>query len=252
MTDENKQIILAGDVYIDRFTDQGVATGLIGPLNTDALTITQAIEEKTQTSRMKTTFGQTRASVNMPSPPTIKIGFQDQPAEIFAMALLGDVSTLTEGAQTVTDEPITVVEGKWVDLAYRNLTAASVGVDDVTDTTTYVEGTDYEINYAYGLIRAITGGAIADGDVVHVDYGTTALSGERITGATRPNVTCRIVLDGRNLATGKDVHFEAWQCSIGPDGEVDLNSGEFITTSLTGTMVTPSGKASPFVLDDIA
>jgi hypothetical protein len=52
---------------------------------------------------------------------------------------------------------------------------SSVVVKDATDTTTYVEGTDYDVDYALGKIRAITGGNISATDDLVVDftYGAT-------------------------------------------------------------------------------
>lgn len=46
----------------------------------------------------------------------------------------------------------------------------TVVVQDDTDTTTYVEGTDYVIDYARGKVLALTGGSISAADVLHIDY----------------------------------------------------------------------------------
>lgn len=251
MSDENTQILLAGDVYISRLDGAGNPLGLIGPLNTDQLQIKQEVEEKVQTSQMRDTFGQTRASVNLPKPAVVSIGFQDQPSELLAMALLGDTSALSESAATVTDEPVTAVLGKWVKLPNRNITAASVVVTDTVPNPAFTEGTDYEINYRLGMIRALAGGAITDGMSLLVDYDSGAVAGTRIAGGSESQISARILLDGKNLVNGQSVHLEIHQSTLRPDGDIDLNSSEFITTTLTGNMITPAGKSSPFVLDEL-
>jgi hypothetical protein len=52
---------------------------------------------------------------------------------------------------------------------------SSVVVKDSTDTTTYVEGTDYDVDYAMGKIRAKTGGNISAADDLVVDFSYAAI-----------------------------------------------------------------------------
>lgn len=72
--------------------------------------------------------------------------------------------------QTVTDEAVVADLGTWVDLAGEHVDPSSVVVQDATDTTTYVLGTDYAVDYFEGRLMALTGGAIGDGATLHVDY----------------------------------------------------------------------------------
>jgi len=87
--------------------------------------------------------------------------------ENLALALFGSSSTVV-GAP-VLDEQIPLYLDKWMPLANINVSSVVVG-DDALPTTTYVEGTDYQVNLAAGSIMALTGGAITDGQVVFVDY----------------------------------------------------------------------------------
>ena len=76
-------------------------------------------------------------------------------------------STVT-AAGSVVDEAITARSGLTVPLA--NIGVSNVVVTDNTGATTYVDGTDYTINDSVGSINFVSGGAIADGSVVLVDY----------------------------------------------------------------------------------
>jgi hypothetical protein len=253
MTDENTQVLLAGDVFIDRKDSAGNSVGILGPINSDEISITQEVEPMTQTSYMRDTFGQTRKSVNMPQPSTINIHLMDQPADLLALAFLGDVSAINESSAGVSAESVTAILDRWVSLANKriNATLPADAVQDSTDTTTYVEGTDYEMNYELGMIRALSTGSIGDGDVLHIDYDKAAATGKKISAGTQSQIDCRILIDGINKATGEKVHTEVFEVALRPDGDIPIKAAEFITTSLTGEMVTPSGQTSPFVMDVI-
>ncbi len=251
MTTENTQIILAGDVYIDRFDSAGNSLGIVGPVNSDEIMLTQEVEPLTQTSYMRNTYGQTRKSVNLPQPSSIKINLMDQPAELLAIAFLGGVTAINESISSVSAENVTAILDKWVKLANRklNTTLPADAIQDVTDTTTYVEGTDYEINYELGMIRALSTGDIGEGEVLHVDYDKSAATGQSVGAGTQSQIDCKILIDGINKANNRAVHCEIHQVALRPDGDIPLKSTEFITTSLTGEIVTPDGYDSPLSMD---
>jgi hypothetical protein len=74
---------------------------------------------------------------------------------------------------TVTDEAATSDEGAWVSLANKRLKPGTVVVTGTGGTPTYVEGTDYVIDYANGRLFTITaanGGSIGDSTTLEVDY----------------------------------------------------------------------------------
>lgn len=74
-------------------------------------------------------------------------------------------------APSVTDEVVTASLGAWVNLANRGvLRFGSVVVTNSGGTTTYVEGTDYVIDYIEGRFRALAGGAITASQSLRVDY----------------------------------------------------------------------------------
>ncbi len=253
MTDANVQFFLAGDVYLDIFDANNQPLGLIGPMNGETVAAKPEADRIDQLSKMRDSYGQVRNSVNLPKPSTLTLALRDVPTEVLAMALGGSVVDVNETAQTVTDESVTAKLGRWVDLQYRNINAGSVVVTDSGGTITYLEGTDYEINYHLGLIRAIEGGAITDGQSLLVDYATSAVTGKRITAMTRSQFKCRILVDGVNMADdNKQVHAEIYRATLTADGEIDLLAEEHLTVSFTGTMETPAGKSEPYTLDRLA
>jgi len=84
-----------------------------------------------------------------------------------AFALRATKSVRAISGSSLTAEALTMTAlGVWYDVGTTKLSAISM--QDVTDTTTYVLGTDYMVNAELGLFKAIDGGAITALDVVHI------------------------------------------------------------------------------------
>lgn len=67
---------------------------------------------------------------------------------------------------------------------------SAVVVKDATEVTTYVEGTDYDVDYALGRIRPKTGGGISATDNIVVDFAYASTVKDEINGveSTEPLV----------------------------------------------------------------
>lgn len=88
--------------------------------------------------------------------PIVNIGYETYSNET------GVANTITDEAQTATDDT-------WVSLAHQHLDAGSVVVTSSPAGTTFVEGTDYVIDYLGGRIMGLAAGAI-NGAAVLIDY----------------------------------------------------------------------------------
>lgn len=92
-----------------------------------------------------------------------------------ALFLVGAVSDVTQDGTPVADEAIDVMPGRFYQLGasaanpggVRNVSA--IDVQDETDTTTYVAGTDYKLHAEIGLLEILEGGTISE-ETLHVDY----------------------------------------------------------------------------------
>lgn len=241
-------LLLAGDLFLDRLTDAGASTGLLGPLNGVKLAISNPDPEaKERVSRMKDTLGQALDVVNIPKPAELSIDIDDQPPEILALALIGSIEDTTQGAGSATDEAITLIPDRWVELGHRNIVAAGFSIATAAaPSTPLVAGTDYVVDYAAGMIKALSTGAIATSTACLADYSYSASTGKRINGGANPIANCRIVLNGKNLVTGKAARLEVDFATLSPTGEIDLLSGEFVTTQLKGKMKTLEGETAPY------
>ena len=106
-----------------------------------------------------------------------------------------------------------------------------------------MEGDDYEVDADLGAIKALDAGAAI---AVEVDYDYNAETGMQVLGATEIQKPRHIILEGKNLATGKKARVIVHEAILNANEAMDLMSDEFITGQLSGNLRTPAGKSSPF------
>jgi len=135
-----------------------------------------------------------------PGQPMIKFSIDSLPAAQLSIAMRGSLGVLNQGAGSVTDEPVTLVQDKWIDLLQRNLTDGSFVLSGVGGTPVLVEGTDYEVQYKFGMIKALTAGATG---AQEADYDHAAIAGSRVVGASQAQLLVALKLNGENKTNGR-------------------------------------------------
>ena len=244
MSYQDTGLIFAGKVFIGE-VNQGVVGALNGPINVPSFELTPpSTEVRNRVSKQPASYGQALDVVNIPGDPAqMSISFDSLPAVLLAEALGGTSASHSVTAGSVTDEAITLVEGQWVKLAHSNIDGASVVVTDPTGPTDLVEGDDYEVDADAGMIKALDAAAAI---AVEVDYDYNAESGTKVLGATEIQKPRHIILEGKNLATGKKARVIVHEAILNASEAMDLMSDEFVNGQLSGNLRTPAGKASPF------
>ena len=238
-------LLVAGNFFVDRLNAQGQSTGIIGPINTTKLAIKTDADEKVRGSRKKESYGQALSVVNIAKPVEVEWSFDDQPAELIAMALLGDTQVVNSGSGTLTDEAVTLpTDQRWVQLPETNF--ATLGFAVKKDATTLVLGTDYEVNYALGLVRALKGGAVEAGGAVTVSGQHNAISGTLVRGGINAQTRARVFGEGTNLETGKPIKLDIFDASLKPTAALDFAASEFVSATLAGKAQLVAGKDHPF------
>lgn len=238
-------LLVAGNFFVDRLNAQGQSTGIIGPINTTKLAIKTDADEKVRGSRKKESYGQALSVVKIAKPAEVEWSFDDQPAELIAMALLGDTQVVNSGSGTLTDEAVTLpTNQRWVQLPETNF--ATLGFAVKKDAATLVLGTDYEVNYALGLVRALKGGAVEPGGAVTVSGQHNAISGTLVRGGINAQTRARIFGEGTNLETGKPMKLDIFDASLSPTAALDFAASEFVSATLAGKAQLVAGKDHPF------
>ena len=240
----------AGDLYIARYNSTtGTFDDFTGPFESTKFEIKPNSELKEMSSRGRTTYGQVIESVPLPQPADLSVTLAEVNRESIALALFGTTSASTQGSGTITDEVVVAKLDKWVQLSKQNFASAGFVVTDSAGTTTYTLGTDYEVNYRLGMIKALTSGAIAADESLKVDGTYNAISGTKVAGATQSQVRAKFKLDGVNFADQLPVIVDVWEAVMTPDNAFDFLQDEFAEIALKGRLKTPAGKTEPFQVE---
>jgi len=243
----------SGDLMADRFTSVGAATGYATWGNATKFAIKEEADIKTRISTGKTSYGNTLDTATIKKPAKISITLDDLDHTNLAVAFLGTSAAYTQSGSSIAVQPLTTasVLGRWSFLTteFKNFTAATVAVyDDASKTTTYTEGTDYEFNYALGMLRPLVGGAITVSTVVYVDGDYGALSGNIVAGGVQPAIDVAFLLDGKNQVNGDSVEVRVVKATLAPTSEVDFFGEDFNTLELEGELQLPTGSSEAYTV----
>lgn len=164
---------------------------------------------------------------------TFTMTLENHSAKNLALALWGADTVVT--GTTVTDEAVTAYHDKVSLLANINLTAASVTVTGGGGTPTYVEDTDYTIDYKNGTLTALSTGAIADLASILVDY--TFGTYTRVDAMTLTSQEKYLRFEGLNTVDNKTVVVDIFKASFDPVATLPLLNDEIQQIELTGNIL---------------
>lgn len=103
-------------------------------------------------------------------------------AVAIAAILLGPTIAAVQdntGTQTI-NESVTADHGNWTELEGYQVVENSETIE-ATDGTAYSSGTDYEMAYENGSIKALSSGTITDGETLNATYDYKATDGMTTT-----------------------------------------------------------------------
>lgn len=240
--------IFRGDVRMNVDLPDGSQSGYLPPQNAQTFQINVPEAETTdRISKMRDTAGQALDSVSEIQPHELSITFDGFNGQLLASAFNGVVADYTAASKTGEQIAITARTGAGVSVGSYQITDVTVAADDGgSPGTALTEGTDYAIEARLGLIRALDGGAITDGDTVHVTYDAPEITGDMIRGAARSEITAAILFDGVDTVTGDPVIIEIDRVNLSGAGEFDFLSDEFNTVDVGGKMITLEGVDEPY------
>lgn len=159
-----------------------------------------------------------------------------------ALAFLGTEGTLAQAIQTATAVTLTGVQGgKYNFIGYYGTTV--LVVQDDTDTTTYVEGTDYTFDADTGLLGIIIGGGITDNDDLHLAVTAPAHDGGTVEYLNNVTKELAIMMVGCP-SSGDKIKTEFYKVALTANGAIGMKGDEYIPIAMIGTCVADTSQVS--------
>lgn len=250
MSQEPQTLHFGGKMYLNPVVD-GVFTGLIGPVEVDKLEIKPDADKQTIPSKKAERYGQSRKTYFLGKPTTMTIATNEIPPVMLAAAFMGNSVTINQGSGSKTDLAVTLpAYPAWAELPNTNIASTGLTVTGPAAAVLAV-GTDVEVNYALGLIRATKTGAVKAGAACTLSYTYNAVTGSRIQGSVKPAIDTKVLLDGTNLIDGSPIKLIVPLATLSPKNAVDFMSEKAIVITLEGEAVVQDGETAPYYIDQL-
>jgi len=192
-------------------------------------------------------YGQILDQVFIPKPSEITLTFDTVDAQGLAQIFRGDLTALTVTGATVAPATYAVTAlDVYLPVAAGKRFLSAVAVTNTGGTTTYVEGTDYDVDYSLGYIIFYSSGAIAVGNI-KVGYTYATYAGQTIAAEKFTQLNMQIAFNGKNLADGRYVQVDVPKAVMAPTTAIDFMSENFANLELKGSPISVAG-ASPLTV----
>ena len=208
---------------------KGAAAGMLPLGNVSAANVRITEEKKELLDYQSAGGGQANALRRI---QTVELGLtlRDFSAANIAKALFGAASVVAAG--TGVTQSVVGYEDALTPLGKAGIT--NLVVKDVTDTTTYVAGTDYDL--VRSGLWVYTAGAIANGATLHLTYDHPAQN--VVEALVNAGLEYEVFLDGLNEAqSGKAVAINFHRLRFGPVGDWGLIADDYGELALTGDLL---------------
>ena len=223
-----------GALYFDRFDSNGNPTGELHLGNCPDFSISVEVETKEHRSSLS---GLSEKDIELITGvnATVKFTLEEFVTENLILAFLGEQGSLTQTAGSVTGESHTAKKNRWIKLNYRNV--SNVVVKDETETTTYVEDTDYRVDATTGRIYIVPGGNISDDQTILVDYDYAALDLDTVQGLKNAETLGFLRFIPADDQQGPKHEVEIWKVRLWPSGEIGFISDDWAQMTIEGAII---------------
>ncbi len=164
---------------------------------------------------------------------SLSVETRDITNDMLERAHLASSTTVTQ--TDITDQPVTLTSvtlGQVHDIGYKDITA--LVVKDSTDTTTYVEGTDYTYNRKWGTIVPLASGTITDATDLNLTVSANAVNGKLMTAMAADRKEYRMTFQGMS-SKGIYTKYVFEKVDLSLDGDAQLKNTDTAYSSLTFT-----------------
>ena len=158
-------------------------------VETDKFAVTTPADKKQAVSKKRENYGMAHTTSFVPKPMEFEVSMTEVTRALLAVQLSGELNPLTTAGGAFADAVVASLGG-WVNIGHKNIAAAGFSVKNDAGTTTYVEGTHYEVNRRLGKLRCIPGGTITAAQPLKLTGTAEAQRATASTPARRPVTSC--------------------------------------------------------------
>ncbi len=221
------------------------------PLNLTKLELTgQTQESDDLPSNIEGSVGELLESVNKPTESAkLSAECNYMPPWLWAVLLGADISEYAQTTGAVTDEAIAVVNGLWTKLA--NQFIETTGIVCKTSGDVVVAATHYEIDPVLGMIKGLSATAAT---ITKITYTKSTRSGVQYDAGKAKSTYVKLVGSATEKTKNVRGTLVIHKVNLVPASTFDPVTGTYVSGTLSGKMITPTGLASPwrFIKSDLA
>jgi hypothetical protein len=243
MTATPRAIYLRCEMKVGIWSGDTAPTQYSDPLNFTKIELTSPEQEVEELlSNMTSNYGTAIDSQSKPTAAaTATMEFSTFTPDMMALALGADVTEGTQTGATVTDEVITTALNVWVPLANGHL-ASFTTLETSADAL--IASTKYEVDLVLGMIKAIHADAVGVG--MKATYATATRTWEQYAAGQAKSAYVHLVGQATDQVSGKVGRLDVWKASLSPSSAVDPVKGGYFAGTLGGSLIAPTGRASPW------
>ena len=240
----------AGCIYFNEEID-GVSQGWAEAGNAPTFLIKENSEKIDRKSTCDDNFGAALDTLVTHLPADVEISLDGINSDNLAKIFMATLSGIDVTAGTVTDEVVLAPVKLDSSLQVASGNISALVLTDSTGVTTYVLNTDYTIeSVRLGLVNILSTGSITASQSLLVDYAFAGVTGKKLSGGLKSNVTLAILFDGVNRVTGKRVMVLVKKAVLTAAEGLDFYDPNFAVLKLSGTANVPAGETVPYEVDN--
>jgi hypothetical protein len=240
--DSQNLLVGSGEVFFNRRELDGTHKGFRHLGNVSKLELAPAITAIESKSSMDAARAVRQRAITE-TKMQVNITMDEYDPQNVALVLLGNAAAFAQSAVTKTDAALGSAKvGYAIDTGFVSITVTSVK----KGATVFVEGTDYTVNKASGLIMVLAGGAILDDDTLLWSGTVPAVTSSQVYALSNGNIEGVLKFVSSDDQVGPRQLVTVYRLSLNPTGTMALITDAFGQLELQGEALSddtrPKGK----------
>jgi len=245
---------LKAQAYFNQKLADNTYKGILPIIGSTEFSFKQSNKVDKLISKGRDDYGSVRAAIPNREPTDFTWKRDEADEDTLAMATMGESVPMSVVAGTLTADPTTAKKGFYVPIGglnpVMNITAGSVVVTNTGATVTYVEGTDYSIDYALGFFVAAVGGDITADQALKITCAHGAMTGFTVNTEVNSSFRGALILHGINMADDSKVLVRIPEVLIVSDSPIDFLTDKWVEFQFSGSCIKLANETSPYYISN--